>query len=460
MAQQATRKRAESDTKPVNKGGRPVGSRNAVKVKTFDFDAPKRDFQKYTDFLAYAEGYPDKTALLFSLYRLRPKIDNSLMGIDQSAILQTAEFADVTEEAIGEKFGRGKYMLKLNDSNKGKGLQLRCRTWLELFDVEKPPQYDPRTLCLGEAQNQDEIMRLLNMGVLVRDAHGAPRLRGENDPLPIASPPAAAAGAGHGADLFGRDVVGQIVLAALNRGNQSPHDAVKDTIEVARMLAPAQPAVDVEILITRVVERLQKGSGSDDAFTQYERMEAFLGRVRGPMKAASAVADAVADLPAVGDGPSSWAPFLGGILAQARSLIPEVIGAFRELRAENGGATNGAPPPQPNGVQRPMNMEQRIEQIARMGFERMTEGVSGFDFAAWVCNFHVGGFEVYKTLEPAGAVGVIALAAMNPATRALVNDPATRTKLEEFLNDFFTFDTDGGTHDAEPSGATASAAAA
>lgn len=106
-----------------------------------------------------------------------------------------------------------------------------------------------------------------------------------------------------------------------------------------------------------------------------------------------------------------------------------------------------------------MTLEQRIEQIARIGFDRMNEGVTGFDFAAWVCNFHPGGLEVYRFLEPGGPVGLISLAAMNPATRPLVNDPATRAQLETFLTDFFSFDPDGGASaEAELPSASAPAA--
>ena len=101
-----------------------------------------------------------------------------------------------------------------------------------------------------------------------------------------------------------------------------------------------------------------------------------------------------------------------------------------------------------------MTVEQRVEEICMIGFQRMTEGVTGFDYAAYVCNFHPGGLEIYQMLEPAGAVGVIALAAMNPQTRGLVNDPAVRPQLEAFLTDFFTFSVDGS--EESPSGAAAS----
>jgi hypothetical protein len=454
MAQQETLKRATATAKTVNKGGRPAGSRNAPKVKTFDYERYKLSFQKSADFYAYIEGYPDKSGLLISVYRLRPRIDHSLIGNNQSAILQTSNVGEVTEEAIGENFGRGHYMLKLNDANRVRGQQECCRTWLELMDVEKPPQYDPRTLCLGEAKNQDEITRLLNAGVLVRDTHGAPHLRGEGDPLPVASA-AASNGNGHaGGDLFGRDVVGQIVLAALNRGTQSPHDSVRDTIEVAKLLVtPAAPVPTLDQIADAVALRMNGGIKrvGVDPFDAWERVQGFVDKVRGP--AAGAIVGAVAGESA-GIIAGSWAPHLGGILAQARSLIPEIVGAIRELRMGNG-ANGQTGAPRNGGGQMPP-LEVRIEQVFQTGFQKMQEGVTGFDFASWVCFHMPGGLEVYKVLEPSGAQGLIALAAMNARARPIVNDPKIRPQLEAFLADFFTFDTGSAPPDELAPGSAAS----
>lgn len=457
MAQQAAVKRAPEAVKPVNKGGRPVGSRNAPKVKVFDYSLYKQSFQKPADFYRYLEGYPNKEGLLISAFRLRPRIDHSLIGIDQSAILQTADPALVTEEAMGESYGRGAYMLKLNDANRVRGQQECCRTWLELWEVEKPPQYDPRTLCLGEAKNQDEITRLLNAGVLVRDTHGAPRLRGENDPSPVPLP--APNGNGHqNNELFGRDVVGQIVLAALNRSTQSPHDAVKDTIEVARMIQPQQPAVDLAALEERLFARLNGGAVPiDDDFRRYERMEAFLNKFRGPADAVATVAAAASD---AGSNPAAWVPHIPGILAQVRAMIPEITGALQSFRVTGPSGQTMLEGHKVQQQRKPMTMEQRIEVIARDGFQRMNEGLSGFDYAAYVCGFVDGGLEVYKFLEPTGVAGLVALVAMNPATRGMATDPTLRAQLENFLASFFSFDPEGGPEDPPEDGAGAGAAAA
>lgn len=443
-----------------NKGGRPVGSRNAPKPKTWDYtQTTLRDFQKPVDFYAYLAGYPDKTALLISVYRLKPVIDHSLIGIDQSAILQTPDEMLVTEDAIGDTFGRGKYMLKLNDSNRPKGQQRCCRTWIEMTDCEKPPQYDPRTLCLGEAQNQNEITRLLNAGMLVRDGQtGAPRLKGENDQAaaaPLVGVPVPSHN-GHsnngGGELFPRDVMATFLLGLVKDRGNNPHDTVKDVIDMARTLQPPPAApVDLEAVVERVVSRLQvsvKTNGRElDAFANYERMEGFIQKVRGPVAVAAAVA---------GDGavsaasPASWMPHLPAVFAEARLFLPELVAAFRNLRSETAvqpaaaGAQNG-------GQQRMMTFEEALEDVVKLGFRRMREGVNGFDFAAWLCNHHPAGLDVYRFLEPGGTVGLIGLAAMKPEGRLLVNDPAVRPQLEAFLDSFFTFDAGSAEEAALPS---------
>lgn len=457
MAQQATVKRAAKSTETPVKMGRPPGSRNKTgeerrltgKRKVFDYLRWKLSFQKPADFYLYLEGYPDKTGLMAYVYRLKPRIDLSMIGIDETAIHTTMAESEMTEDFIGATFGRGLYMLTLNDANRPKGQTEVCRTWFDCATAQKPPQYDPRTLCLAEPKNLDEVNRLLNMGVLVRDnGTAAPRLRTEQDgaPAPIAAAAPAASG-----ELFGRDFQRELLMGLITQRSANPHDTVKDTIEIARMLIPAAPAVDLESMVERVVAKL-KGNGGGrelDAFANYERMETFIGKFRGPV---AAVAGAVEG----GDAGASWAPHLPGILIQARAMIPELVGAFRMLKAETNGHQNGAG--QQNGGQRPMTIEERIEAVLREGYQRMNEGVKGFDFAAYVCNFVDGGLDVYKTIEPMGAVGLIALGAMKPETRALVNDPKIRPQLEAFLEDFFSFDPDVPSGELPPPGSASASA--
>lgn len=459
MAQQPVLKRAQQANGVEI--GRPAGSRNAKpKVKKWDYSRPKQTIQKFEEFLDYLAGYPDKTGLMGYVYRLRPRIDLSLIGIQETSIIQTHVMDDLTEEKIGEMFGRGHYMVKLHDGNRPRGQQECCRTWIELDQHEKPPQYDPLTLCLAEPKNADEINRQINAGVFVREHGGLVRLRTEADGAPpkrepaapvVAPPPPAPAGV----DLIGgREVVGQIVLAALQRGNTS----IQDTIAMARELRGKD--IDVAELVRQVAAELKpNGSGVDPAeafLSNLQKWSGVIDKIRGAPVAAAA-GETVA--PAAGGGADAWAPHLAGIFTQGRAFLAEAVAAYRTLRTENG---NGHPPangvqPMPPQANRPLSLHEATEEVLMLGYAKMTEGVTGFDFAAYVCNHHPGGLEVYKALDSAGGtVGTLALCAMNPSARNLVNGPE-RPKLEAFLNDFFSYDT--GEDTEPPSGGAGKAVA-
>ena len=99
--------------------------------------------------------------------------------------------------------------------------------------------------------------------------------------------------------------MGQIVLALVNRGSANPHDTVKDTIEIARMLQPAQPAFDLEAVVERVAARMggRVLVAAIDPFANYERVEQFMQRFIPQPAPAGPAAEASA--PAVASG---WCP--------------------------------------------------------------------------------------------------------------------------------------------------------
>ncbi len=447
MAQQAVRKQVETPAPAPRAPRLPKGKTGSAP----DYTRFRLTFSNPDDFMSYMRGYPNPEGVTLFLYRLLPKIDLSLIGLRESNI-QKGGYDDLPLfgfDSVAEKFGRGKYYLKVTDSNRPEGQRevVKSATY-KIADAEKPPVYDVRTLVLSDAENIDEVNRLITSGVLIRDANGAPRLRTAADAsaAPMPARPVASV-ATDSAEILGGNVIGQIVLAALNRGTQSPHDAVKDTIEVARLLAPPPPAFDMDALIDRLGARFglkpAGAAGPDDLFAAYERVEGFISKVRGPSAGVNGGSgESAADqLQRVG---ASFAPHLAGILHEGRLLLSEAVGAFVMLK----GQPNGAPaaPPQNGGnhqVAQMKPLDARIEEVFRFGFQKMQEGMNGFDFAAWVCFHYQGGLEVYRALEPQGTMGLISLAAMNPGAAPIVNNPQIRPQLEAFLNDFFSFDPSG-----------------
>jgi len=484
MAQQAALKRATGPAvvpPPVtetNKGGRPKGSKTrpaeeraaekVPKLKTFDYSRYKLTFQKPADFYAYMAGYPDRTGLCFYLFRLRPAIDHGLIGIDESSIAITSNEADMTEDAVAEVWGRGFYMVKVTDANRPKGQQELCRTWFDCELAPKAPVYDIRTLKLAVQTNGDEIQRHINLGTLVRDLHTQQvRLRNESD-KPLASPSVAAGASG---GPFNLDV-NSLVASLIQRGATSGADHVKETIEVARMLNPQQGPIDMDVLADKVAARLSNKTATvaaepNDMFSAYEKMERFINRVTG--RAENHVAVPVTGEVLTGEGPaavaagggsSSWAAHVPGILGEVKSLIPTMMDAYRELKSENGGG-EGMQQRQQARAAAPATFEDRVEEILRLGFQRMNEGVGGFDYAAWLVKFQPDGAAMFRWFEGVGVAGLMGMLAMNARSRALVTG-TQRPQIESFISEFLSFSIEEVADDegeGEGPGASASPAA-
>lgn len=444
MASQATVKRVNGELRTDIKRGRPKGSVNRTPEEkrlspgptAVDYLRTKNEFQKPKDFYAYLTGYPDKTGLMATVYRLIPIIDVTIIGLDETGILKTATESEMNEDHIGNVFGRGKYMLILNDGNRPSGQREVAKTWFDLTTHPKPPVYDPRSLVLTNAKNLDEINRLCNIGIMVRDRlTGQVRVKTEGDGSPVSSTAAAPAAP---ASPFGSLDLGHVVANLLTQGSRNPHDAVKDTIEMAKLLKPEQPPIDVESIIERVVARLGEKTPADP-FAVYNRVgnfvETAVAKVLGP--GGVAAAGAPNGRPSLAQ---SWGPYIPQIFSEVRALLPEIRATFADLKATQNGYQNGAQPMhQRTGFQQ-LPMEKRIEEVVTLGFQRMREGMRGFDFAAYVCGFHPGGLEVFRFLDPNGPAGLIGLISMTPQGREFVNDPQVRPQIDEFLKDFFEFD--------------------
>lgn len=463
MAKQGTKKTADSvpQTPPPARSSR---AKTAAKSRVFDYTKYRQAIRTAEDFQSYLRGYPDTTGLMAYLYRLVPKIDFMLIGRSENNIYETANFAEMTGEFIASKFGRGEYMLKLNDANRPNGQKEVARTWFRLTEEEKAPVYDIRTLLLGHPENVDEVNRQVAAGVLTRGPDGSPRIRVDADGQPVAAPTPV----NGSADLIGRDVMGQVIMKLITQGVESPGERLKQSIEIAKLLAPpppaaaGQPTYSTDQIADLVAAKLAANGGSNDPFRGWERIEAFLEKTGGRGGAAAAPASTNG-----AGGPSSLIGEIGELLKGAAAVIPLVMQGLDYMRRARG-AAGGPPvvgpvaPPAANGngdghyagggggEQTMMPLAQRIADVATLGFQKMNEGVKGWDFAAYVCIHYPGGLEVFRFLEPNGPAGVLGLAAMNPATASVVSNPDTRAQVEAFLVDFFDYDSAAAPDGAAP----------
>jgi len=432
--------------------GRPPGARNKNTsdiAKKFDYTRSKQNFQKPADFLAYLAGYPNKSGLCAYLYRMTPRIDVTMIGLTEVWIHKTSNEAEMTEEWIAANYGRGTYMLALNDANRERGQTECCKTFFDCSLAEKPPQYDPRTLCLGESKNQDEINRLLNIGVLVRDPSGATRLRnaGDTAPAPVVVQ--------QGGSPYGQAMEG-FVAKAMERMFNSPHDMAKDMLEAAKLFRTEQPALSVDDIVDKVAARIGGAKNGSD-FEAYERVEGFITKVRG----AAGMAEVVTGKGGVFSNPAAFVPHIAPAVREVRLLLVDVFGFLRRP------GPPAAPQQQQGQVEtmdtqdaaavgpRPKSREEAIALVAELAMEKLAEGMEGWDFASWLCAFYHPpiGLDVYKYLEAAGGTtAVMGLLAFDARSRHLLSDAEQRGQIEAFLDSFFTFDASA---DPVPAGSSA-----
>jgi len=442
MAQQAVRKQAE--TTPVIARSPRVGGGKKPFVP--DYSRVRHTFTDPDAFFAFMQSYPNRSGVTLYLYRVFPKIDLSLIGHTESNI-QKGGYEDLplySFDAVTKNFGRGTYQIKVVDSNRPEGEKevVRSCTY-EINDTDKPAVYDLRTLKLSEPKNNDEINRLIVQGVLVRDAStGAPRLRTAADIAPVAAAAPVAA-----VDTSANALIVQFAMEAFKSTRQSPSEAVKDMISIAQAIQPAPVAApSIEQIADAVAVRLGGAGRGADPFAGWERVQAFIERAGG---VAAAVNPEGAPAGAAGDGGASWAPYLANIISEARAFVPELVGAWYQLRSSS--ATAAAAPA--DGVLEMLPLDKRIETIFKAGFQSMQRGITGHQFAQWLClsGEMPGGLEAFNVLKPAGVVGLVAMASTNPMGARIVNDPVLRPQLDRFLSDFFAFD---------PVGSAAAASAA
>lgn len=442
VAAQARRPGGTVPAPAVNGSGRvPPGRETAPRRAArsgFDYSRFRQTVSTMEDFTRYVAGYPDKKGLCLYLYRLRPAIDMGLIGVRESVQLKISNPAEMSEADITAKMGRGKYMLTLNDANREKGEREVMKTWLTVSDPTAPdPVYDVRTLKLGESENIDEVNRLIEKGVLIRDgATNLPRLKTDRDKSEMVIP---AAGGG---DLISRDVMGQVLLQLIKQGTAQPGEVISNALSLARVMVPEQRGItaeEIEAIIDRRLAAVQSAA-QHDPLAAWSKVNAFVEQVRGPVAAAGAAITSDATLAGVNE-----------ILKSSTALIPEVIRGIEFIQAQRranaaainarAAAGNGAAAPAAADA-KPVTMADKINEVCQLAFQQMNEGITGFDFASYLCQWHPGGLEVFRFLFPHGVTGTMGLLTMNPDGARLLADPATRTKVETFLTDFFDYNPD------------------
>ncbi|HLJ43485.1 MAG TPA: hypothetical protein VKT12_04635, partial [Candidatus Binataceae bacterium] len=452
---------------PLGKPGR--------KRNPFNFDPPNQKFREPSIFRDFVAAYPDQSATFLKVYRLVPEIDLSLIGETETAIHTTHLRDEAAESYLADRFGQGKYWVLFNDGNRPRGQQQIAQTWITLNDPTiKPAVYDLNTLKLTSKENADEIQRLLAAGKLERDERGNLHVvrAGDRAPAPLPAQPSPASVVLSTApqqaplDRLGEQVIVKLLDRAIPSATSS--DQLADAFKIAERLMPAAPAenpaiAEIKRELAAIGEKLNGGSNLDRDLAAYERMEAFFTKI-GAGRAGSSV----------GSDEPVWMKPLVTLADRLGTLLMMRMGG----PAPHAAPHQAAPAPQP-GIHQPAAVPappaasypqflpaeaplmDRAIQVVSLAMLKFNEGVSGFNFAAWLVGFYPGGREVFKTLEAAGGpVECIGLIAMFPQlqdiTRPVLDDPAKREQLEAWLGDFLDYNADA----AESSETGSSAVAA
>jgi hypothetical protein len=442
-----------------------TGLRRGPKPKPFDYARYRVAFRDADVFAGWLAGYPDLSAVICYFYRLTPKIDLSRVGARDNYIFKSVNPAEWTPDFVARRWGRGHFLLKVNDANAPTGQQERARVWFLVDDPDLLPVYDPRALLLGDPDNADEIARLLACGVLVRDAEtGAVRVKTEAVPM------AAGQAAGVGAVPVPAPVVAspfldqamgnQVIMKLLDRAlpsatPQTASDVLEQSFQIADRFNGARGPQSIESIVEAVVLRLRPAVPAVALSTEletFERVSALLekvgaGRALDTATAAGAVPGwAAVLLPFLESAIKPLVPVIVGYFARpAVPAVPAAGGVLVSMPsprpvASAASAVGSAAPAYPVFLPVDAPLMDRVVQVAGLALAKQAEGVTGFAFASWMTAFYPGGKELYEFLEARGGrIGAMGLLQMVPSLASQL-DEARKLALEAWFDDLFTFD--------------------
>lgn len=450
--------------------GKPGRKRNP-----FNFDGTKQKFREPSIFVDFVASYPNHAATFIKLYRLLPKIDLMLIGETETAIEMTSRPMAMTRGYIADRWGRGRYWLLFNDGNRPQGQQQVAQTWIDVDEPDaKPAVYDINTLELTAKENADEVQRLMAAGKLERDERGNLHIvragdRTASAPAPVVPAPVVVAPQMPASSSVGDQIALKLLERAIPSATPlSPEQMLEGAFKIAARLSPPPSAGDSALVaelrneLNALRQQMQSGSQLDRDLAAYERMEQFFNKI-GAGRATSSIGseEPVWVKPLV-----QLADRFGAMLMMRMNAAPAPAAAPQNTPRPAAAVESPAPAPAAPAASYPQFLPadapimDRAVQVVSIALDRYVNGVSGFNFAAWLVKWYPGGREVYKLMEAAGTpADIIGLMAFQPeiqrAAGPLLNQPEHREKLEEWLADFLNYDADSDDSPESEDGAAA-----
>lgn len=400
---------------------------------------PQKDFTNAPDeFWRLCREYPHRAASMVYVWRLRPEIDRTLVGLKHSNIAKWPLDRDdaASESRLLDEHGSGLYQLRLNDSNRGQGRITVAMARIEIDRPDRPAVIPPGELVNSEKnasfinwcrangmtehlwweREKEETMSNSAEGIAVQELSDITReLLSRDKDRPAAKDPF------------------ELALQAQQVFGAGKGDAVGDLVKIMKLMneTRAESGATTQLLMTALL----------DVMKDRRNESSGLGQVKEILELVNVARESGGG---GGDG-SPWASFFQGLPA-AIAGISQIIGNVVALKTAAAAAPGGGVPVpfinQPtdtDGGAMPQNGDEQVNlmglvKIAHRALAAFMQGVSGDDFAHGVCMMEP---ELYNMLAGMGKEQMLQILQTQPGVWAQVEP--RRAAVEEFLDAFIAY---------------------
>lgn len=403
-----------------------------------------KSFQKLSPetFYRFIREYPDQQGATVYVFRLLPKIDRRLVGIETKNIDKLADCSAFDEDYLLREHGTGRYMLTFTDSNKPKGMTEVAKCFAEVADPRIEPNLNPLELVVSAPENERIVQRYIEKGYTVdngklqaprREESGTEVLAKTIDRLAdqVASKPAQSDA---GSDLTRRLL--DVVIQQPKPGG----DDFERALKLAHLIQPKPDPVLGKLMEVILSRGQANPDPRPDPINQLKETAALLKEFGWGQQS--------------GGGGGSWVDALTalpGILQYGSQMFGQLL-AMRAMQSKvvpiagAALAADAAPAAQPAAPEVDEEMEmfasllgfnlKTMIEIGEDAIDAFDRGISGSDFAHGLC-CRRGGEALFGKLHKMGKDELLKMLAMVPA----INEKLAprRAEIEAWLDGFMSY---------------------
>lgn len=384
---------------------------------------PALDFSKSRQKLApetfyrFAREYPSTDGISIYVYRLTPRIDRGLAGIEDSNIEVLTNCRAIDEEYLLRQHGSGKYHLKFSDANKPGGLTEVARSTVEIYDPSVPPLVNPVELVVGAAGNDPYIQKYLREGWTVQENKLTPPAGADKANETLAQTIKELAARPAAAPAVSDAIVNRLVDAALTRNNGGD-----DLDRVERMARLMSPSADMMRMFSEMVRDRPAAAAAANPLETFKETASTLKELGWTPPGGAAAsggtdwAAAIAAIPQIIIGGIELLRHVSAMKAAEsgprlvpRAAAPPAAAAAELPAAELPAAGDGEEVESETGEGESMFGQLGLKglgELKAVGLDALsafTRGISGRDFAVSLYNTRANGPALYDAICELGA---------------------------------------------------------